>query len=208
MKKIGLIFLCTLIFTFGYSQEKKYTFGVDLMPTFSKISRSTRSEIQLGFSVYNKRHQLRIAPMLHLESSEASNNPQNPTFSGGALSYYYSIPTESKWFNLYFKYELTIQFYEAEWVGNFYDFTDNVYKEYINESHEYFFGNSVAYGLTINLSKHVYVKSDIAVGFYLSNITGAFESEVHPNTNTRIDFRGYDANGFFTKFSAAFGYRF
>lgn len=208
MKKTGLILLCLLVSCFGYSQNKKITFGADVMPTYSNISRSTRSELQFGLSAYYKRSQLRIAPVLHLRSSEASNNPKKPTFSGVSLSYYYNIPTESKWFDLYFKYELTIQFYENEWVGNFYDFTDNIYKEYINESNEFFSGNSMSYGLTLNFTKRIYARTDIAAGFYISNIGGEFESEIHPQTNTRIDFRGYDSYGFFTKCSATVGYKF
>ncbi len=208
MKKIKLIVIGVLVSYFGFGQDKKFTFGVDLMPTYSIISRSTRSELQLGISAYRNRHQLRLAPVMHLQSSEASNNPNKPSFSGASLSYYYNIPSESKWFDLYFKYEFTMQYYENEWVGNFYDFTDNQYKEYINESNEYFSGNSVAYGLTLNVTKHIYAKTEMAAGFYLSNITGEFESEIRPSTNTRIDFRGYDANGFFAKVSGAIGYKF
>lgn len=208
MKKTGLIFLCLMVSCFGYSQDKKSTFGADVMSTYSKISRSTRTELQFGFSMYRKRHQLRIAPIIHLQSSEASNNPQKPVFTGLSLAYYYNIPTESKWFDLYFKYEATLQFYENEWIGNFYDFTNNVYVEYVNESEEYFLGNSIAYGLTINFTKHIYVRTDIAGGFYFSRIAGEFESEIHPNTNTRIDFRGYDSDGFFSKFSGTIGYIF
>ncbi|MEN8927880.1 MAG: hypothetical protein ABF242_02595 [Flavobacteriales bacterium] len=210
MKKTGILLIAILLFFGGFSQdEKKFTFGADIMPTYSIISRSTRTELQLGFSVYRKAHQLRIAPVIHIESSESSNNPEfDEKLTGVSVSYYYNLPTKSKVFDLYFRFESTMQFYENEWIGNFYDANENVYKEYENESHEYFFGNTVAYGLTVNLTRKLYFKTDIAAGFYLSNITGAFESEVRPNTNTRIDFRGYDKQGFFGKITGSVGYKF
>ncbi len=204
------LFLLSILFipalTLGQSDPKlKYSFDASL--SYSLIESSERVETQLGFSLISNKHQLRLGPIIQTYSSEAVNNPKTWQITGGSLSYYYNIPTQTDRFTLRFRYELTIQYYENEWTGTYYDDTSNDYIDYRYESKEFFSANTLGYGFIFYINKHIYFNTEIAAGLYISNIRGEREGTPYP-TNVRLDFRGYDGVGFLWKTSLAIGCKF
>jgi hypothetical protein len=201
---ILLLFVCTQAFG---QQQPSLQFGTDVGFTYTMIESSERVETQVGASLFKNRHQLRLAAIIQTYSSEAVNNPKTWQITGGAINYYYTIPTQSPFFDLRFRWESTLQYYENEWDGTFYDQSQNDYIDYRYESKEFFSGNSVAYGFKLNIIKGLYFSTEIAGGIYFSSIKGEREGTPYP-TNVRLDFRGYEDVGFFWKTALQLGYKF
>lgn len=200
-----ILFICpSLVFA---QSEPKYHFSTDLGFTYSIIESSERVETQLGLSVLKGQHQVRVAAVIQTYSSEAVNNPKIWQITGGAFSYYYHIPTQSKYFDLTFRYEGTLQFYENEWVGTFYDDISKDYIAYKYESKELFSANTLGYGFKVNITDKLYFATKIAAGVYFSTIKGEREGTSYP-TNVRLDFRGYENFGFTWKTALNLGYTF
>lgn len=206
MKPLLFTLLALPFFSFAQS-ESKYRYSTDISLTYSQLASSERVETQVGLSIYSNRHQLRLAPIIQTYSSEAVNNPKIWQITGGSASYFYNIPTQADRFVLRFRYELTIQFYENEWTGTYYDDATKDYIEYRYESKEFFSANTLGYGFMFNITKHLNFSSEIAGGGYISHIKGEQEGTPYP-TNVRLDFRGYDDYGFFWKIGMGIGYKF
>jgi hypothetical protein len=209
IKKI-LIILWAIIFThnvFGQKEEPKITWAADLGVSYSIIDISQRVELQVGALATYKRHQFRIAPLIHLWSSEASSNERQISMSGFVLDYFLHIPSQHKTFELFFKYEMAFQFYQNEWIGTYYDAKIPGYQYYSDKSNEFFYTNSVAYGFTYHPAEKVFLRIDTGIGFYYSSIKGDHE-EFYGLTGEQYDFRGYKDAGIFIKMGFSAGYNF
>ncbi len=187
--------------------QEKISWSTDMGMTYSLVGISQRVEMQLGIMATIKNHQFRAAPLIHLWSSEAANNPKKLSLSGFALNYYYTIPTYNKRFDLFFRYEMAFQFYTNKWDGTYYNPKVNGYQTYSDESREFFYANSVAYGFTFHPTTRVFFRLDAGGGVYLSTIDGNYE-DYYGQSGARFDFRGYKDTGVFMKLSVSVGYTF
>ncbi len=185
----------------------KLSWSADIGATYSLISISQRVEMQFGVMATYKRHQFRAAPLVHLWSSEAANNPKKLSFSGLALNYFYNFPTVNEKFELFFKYEMAFQYYNNSWDGTYYNPESAAYEVYSDNSSEFFYGNSIAYGFTYRPNSQIFLRLDAGGGLYMSSIKGDYE-DYYGQANARYDFRGYGNVGGFVKFAFAAGYNF
>ena len=209
---LKIITLSCLAFAFALNlsaqdeqKKEKIEWSIDLGSTYSLIGLSQRAELQFGVLATVNRHQFRAAPLFHIWSSEAANKPKDISLSGLALNYYYNLPTASDKFELYFKYEMAFHFYTNEWEGTYYNTEVNAYEAYSDQSSEFFWGNTVAYGFTYKPSKKMFLRLDFGGGVYVSSIAGEYK-DYYGLTNARYDFRGYNDVGFFVKSAFSVGY--
>jgi len=188
-------------------EKSKLSWAADLGTTYSVINISQRTEFQLGVLASYKRHQFRVAPIIQLWTSEAASDQGKIPLTGVALNYFYYIPTESKRFELFFKYEMAIQFFNNSWEANYYNPDINGYESYSDESQEVFFSNSIAYGFTYKPTSNIFLRLDTGGGLYISSIKGNSEG-FNELTDAQYDFRSYDDDGWFLKFSFSTGFVF
>ena len=135
---ITIFLITTFANTFAQNDSTKIKWSADVSMAYSIVVISQRAEMQLGAMATINRHQFRIAPLVHLWSSEAANNPKKLAFSGVSLNYFYNLPTESPKFELLFKYEMSFQFYNNKWNGTYYNSDNNQYEPYSDKSSEFF----------------------------------------------------------------------
>lgn len=204
---ISIFLVSTFTTSFAQNDSTKIKWSADVGMAYSIVVISQRVEMQLGAMATINRHQFRIAPLVHLWSSEAANNPKKLAFSGVGLNYFYNLPTESPKFDLFFKYEMSFQFYNNKWEGTYYNPDISAYEQYSDKSSEFFYANSVAYGFTYKPCNSIFLRMDAGGGLYLSKIDGEYEN-YYGESNARYDFRGYEDFGFFLKLAFSAGYSF
>lgn len=204
---ILLSFIVVTLNIFGQKEESKITWATDIGVSYSIIDISQRVELQVGALATYKRHQFRIAPLIHLWSSEATSSERQISMSGFVLDYFLHIPSQRKTFELFFKYEMAFQFYKNEWTGSYFDPQISGYQYYADKSNEFFYTNSVAYGFTYHPVEKIFLRLDTGVGFYYSSIKGNHE-EFYGLTSQQYDFRGYKNTGIFIKMGFSAGYNF
>ncbi|MFT4753696.1 MAG: hypothetical protein ACI85Q_001244 [Salibacteraceae bacterium] len=211
LKIITLSFLLGAFALHLNAQDEKnkgnLDWSIDGGGTYVMIGLSQRVDLQFGVLVSLGRHQFKVAPLFHMWSSEAVNNPKSFSLSGVSLGYFYNLPTSSKRFDLYFKYEMAFYIYNNQWEGTYYDPANGGYQSYSDQSSEFFLGNLIAYGFTYKPSEKIFLRFDFGGGVYISEIHGEFE-DYYGLANAQYDFRGYNNVGWFVKSSLALGYSF
>lgn len=204
---IALLAFTFIINLHAQEEKSKLQWATDAGMTTSLIGLSQRVEFQLGILASLKRHQFRAAPIIELWSNDAARNPGKVSLTGVTLNYFYNLPTESKKFELFFKYEMALQIFKNSWDETYYNTSIGSYESYSDESREIFFSNSIAYGFSYKPTNNIYLRLDTGGGLYISSIKGSSDN-YNEQTNAEYDFRGYDDLGWFLKFSFTTGFIF
>ncbi len=200
--------LSICISTILWSQKEKAEFTFDAGMSYMGVDLTERLEMQYGLGIKRGNHNLRIAPIIQTYSSEAQNAPNNIKLNGAALNYLFCIETQFKKLDLLFGYEVTLQRYENEWEGTFFDDVKQEFIVYQYESKEAYSANTLGYGFAFKIIPCLEVRSMIEVGVYLSSFKGEKEGNSVQPVNQRIDFRGYDDFGFVWKSNIRIVYTF